>query len=396
MKMNIRNTILPIFLLAILCAEISWKNAGAADFQAGNLAFQRQDYQGALKEWLPLARTGNANAQFNVGIILLNGLGGQRDATEAANWFRQAAEQGLPPAAGALGFMLIKGDALPQDITEGLRYLDKAAKEGDFDALMILGDLYSAGKIVSSDKPRANLYYEHAQEHAPGVPARERAHAKLTALNRDPPTALPAQDGHEVTWGTGVAVGGGNEVITANHIVKNCTRVTLDPAGQFGAEVMSRDAKNDLALLRGKPGWRAPGTAQFKPNHDFLTGESVLVAGYGSVSELSGRPPLTRSIVTGPVGVENDSRYLRLQGEIRPGNSGGPLVDKQGIVIGLVMAGLNEQGRARMGDTGKDMFFAIKADMVLLFLASQSPQTLRTDAQTGVIVDFTLPVVCWR
>ncbi len=396
---NRARLVFPVWLALVVGALFASHDA-AADFQSANTAFQRQDFAGALSEWLPLAQKGDVNAQFNVGVILLNGMAGRRDTAQAALWFRRAAELGLAPAAGALGLLLVKGDGVPRDVAAGLRFLETAAAGNDFDALMILGDLYAAGREVTPNIGRAGVSYDRAVTVAPNPLARERAQAKRAALRQleagSEASRQKPQSGATISWGAGFAIGKAGEVVTANHVVKECLRVSLDQAGQREATVAVRDASNDLALLHGPPGWSARATARLRPSRELATGDGVFIAGYGGASELSGLPKLSPAVVAGPVGVANDSRFLRLQGEAHPGNSGGPLLDSQGAVIGLVDAGLNERGRARLGEAGKDMFFAIKSEIVQLFLEAHSPQTLRAQGITGGGMDFTVPVVCWR
>jgi hypothetical protein len=74
-----------------------------ADFQTGLDAFQKGDYVGAAKEWRPLAEEGDPIAQFNLGLLYLDGHGVPQSPMEAANWFRRAAEQDYTQAQHNLG-----------------------------------------------------------------------------------------------------------------------------------------------------------------------------------------------------------------------------------------------------------------------------------------------------
>jgi len=76
----------------------------AADFDAGLAALQKGDYAAALREWTPLAaKQGDAEAQFNLGVMYHNGHGVSQDDKTAAKWFRLAAEQGDAAAQFNLG-----------------------------------------------------------------------------------------------------------------------------------------------------------------------------------------------------------------------------------------------------------------------------------------------------
>ncbi len=65
-----------------------------ADFNAGLAAYKQGDYATALREWNPLAKQGDANAQNNLGFMYYKGHGVPQDYAEAVKWFRKAAEQG--------------------------------------------------------------------------------------------------------------------------------------------------------------------------------------------------------------------------------------------------------------------------------------------------------------
>ena len=64
------------------------------DYQAAENAYNRGDYETALKKFLPLAEQGNASAQYNLGVMYANGRGVPQDYAEAMKWYRLAAEQG--------------------------------------------------------------------------------------------------------------------------------------------------------------------------------------------------------------------------------------------------------------------------------------------------------------
>ena len=80
-----------------------------ADFQAGQDAYKRGDYDTALKEFRPLAEQGHAGAQYNLGVMYDKGRGVLQDYQEAVRWYRLAAEQGIASAHNNLGVMYDKG-----------------------------------------------------------------------------------------------------------------------------------------------------------------------------------------------------------------------------------------------------------------------------------------------
>ena len=85
----------------------------------------------ALKEFRPLAQEGDADAQFNLGLMYSEGYGVSQDYKEAAQWFRLAAKQGHPDAQLNLGILYAEGAGVPQNYVLAHKWFNLAAVEGD-------------------------------------------------------------------------------------------------------------------------------------------------------------------------------------------------------------------------------------------------------------------------
>ncbi len=105
-----------------------------AGFQEGVDAYERGDYDTALKEWRPLAEQGDAPAQFTLGRMYDLAQGVPQDDQEAGRWFRLAAEQGDAEAQFNLGYMHAEGQGVPQDDMVAHMWFSLAAAQGDFHA----------------------------------------------------------------------------------------------------------------------------------------------------------------------------------------------------------------------------------------------------------------------
>ena len=122
-------------LIAALCAGFALgltactdeRARTGAEFNAGFAAYEQGDYATALREWRPLAEQGNANAQYNLGFMYINGLGIPQDYAEAAKWFRKAAEQGYAGAQYNLGLMYGNGEGVPLDYAKAHMWFNLAA-----------------------------------------------------------------------------------------------------------------------------------------------------------------------------------------------------------------------------------------------------------------------------
>jgi hypothetical protein len=127
-----------VALVALSLVALGGSEARAG-FDEGLDAYNHGDFAAALREWLPLAGDGHAQAQFNVGVIYARGEGVALDYGEAMVWIRRSAEQGLPAAAVQLGLMYRDGLGVGRDAGEAARWFRGPAGEGDANAQHLLG-----------------------------------------------------------------------------------------------------------------------------------------------------------------------------------------------------------------------------------------------------------------
>ena len=154
-----------IAVLAVLSASLPGAaGAAASDFFAGYEAFRRGDHDAAHAAWLPLARAGDVDAQFNLGALYENGFGVAPDADRAARWYREAATRRLGLAQVALA-RLRHADAIDDDLVENpIELLESAARRGSAEAQYELGVAYDRGLGVTQNHATAAGWYQRAAE----------------------------------------------------------------------------------------------------------------------------------------------------------------------------------------------------------------------------------------
>lgn len=116
----------------------------------------------ALPIYLQLAEQGNADAEFQLGLIYANGQSVPKDDKQAAEWFTKAANKGLMAAQTKLGFMYAVGRGVAQNYTTALYWCYKAAEQGDVIAQYNLGLMYAKGQGVVKDNSLALSWYSKA------------------------------------------------------------------------------------------------------------------------------------------------------------------------------------------------------------------------------------------
>ena len=113
-------------------ALLLWSGSSvAADVPAGLQAFRNGDYATAYREWKPAAERGQPDAQYNLGVLYMKGLGVRSDRQEAFRWFRLAADQGLAQAQFEVGRIREQGWGVAPDYAEAQRWYLLAAQQGD-------------------------------------------------------------------------------------------------------------------------------------------------------------------------------------------------------------------------------------------------------------------------
>ena len=130
----------------------AWEHHPAARWAGGesNSEVVRRD--------LCAAKSGDASAQFKMGLRYDLGKGVPKNYTESVKWLRKAAEQGLAEAQYNLGSMYVDGLGVPQDFTEAIQWFRKAAEQGEPSAQKNLGSMYGRGQGVSQSHAEAYVW----------------------------------------------------------------------------------------------------------------------------------------------------------------------------------------------------------------------------------------------
>lgn len=145
--------------LALLAA---WMPTAEASYESGLVAFERGDFEQALKDWLAEAEKGDARAQHNVGVVYDSGRGLTPDPVEARKWYERAAAQGLPEAQNNLGMLYSKGRGVEPDQARAIELWSTAARRRYPLAEFNLGLAYANGSGVDKDYDKARELFQSA------------------------------------------------------------------------------------------------------------------------------------------------------------------------------------------------------------------------------------------
>src|ERR1700733_930795 len=215
---------------------------------------------------------------------------------------------------------------------------------------------------------------------APPKPAITKPVAATAEEPGSPPQTSPRTDNQT---GTGFVISNTGHIVTNQHVVEGCVG---DIMGNLSGEasvklrLVSSDETNDLALLQAPSPFKDVATIRDKAIHP---GDSVIAIGYPYHGLLTSDFTVTTGIVSSLSGILNDTRYLQISAAVQPGNSGGPLLDNAGQVVGMVAAKLNALKFVKAtGNIPENINFTIKTGALRDFLDNSVVSYQTADAKS--------------
>jgi len=183
-------------------------------------------------------------------------------------------------------------------------------------------------------------------------------------------TESPRKDNDEtmLNMGTGWVCRGGL-IVTNYHVIKNSKKIEVYFQDGFrsSAEVVSRDTANDLAILKTakKMNMRAlPMATEWTD-----IGTKVFTIGYPHPDVMGISPKLTDGVVSSTSGVMDDPRFYQITVPVQSGNSGGPLLNMSGEVVGIVTSKLSAINMLKYtGDLPENVNYAVKVQYLNILL----------------------------
>ena len=185
-----------------------------------------------------------------------------------------------------------------------------------------------------------------------------------TAVN-----ATAAEDGLQSS-GTGFVVSRQGHILTNHHVVEGCASIRANIEGaQMELPVVGVDPKNDLAVL--KLAGATLRFARFREGRNIRSGDSVVLVGFPLHGVLASEANISTGTVSALAGLGNDTLFLQMTAPVQPGNSGGPVFDQSGQIVGVVVSKLDALKVAKVtGDIPQNINFAINGSVAKAFLDS--------------------------
>ena len=276
------------------------------------------------------------------------------------------------------------------DYDQALR-LEKTLRPADWKPTM-----FSLYFLTNMSRDRARRLRASAQDFLDRVTPRYLGPSSPSL----PQVASSEEVAEKNSTGTGFYVDVTGSILTNAHVVEKCRALTVGDG--LPAELLALDGSADLALLRA-PASPANAIARFAAGPARLNA-SVTVIGF-PLHGLLGGLNVTRGSVSSTSGVGGDDAYFQMTAAVQPGNSGGPVVNEFGAVVGVVQSKLDAlKVAAVIGDIPQNINFAIRAELAKQFLTKHSVDFQITTNQVRVepsaLADdakgFTVLVSCWN
>jgi serine protease Do len=205
--------------------------------------------------------------------------------------------------------------------------------------------------------------------------------------------------------GSGFYVSRNGDLLTNNHVVNHCDLLTATPddGSKISARIVAASPQPDIALLRtDRP---APGVASFSAAPERSDGRRLAVVGYpayGLPTRLSTLSPAQIE----PLLLATQASHVQFNGEVRHGNSGSPLLDQSGDVLGVVYATIDTPKvfaatRKLVTDIGVSVSYSatlqfLAANSVTPTIAAGPPATLTLDELHAKSRGFVVQIGCWK
>ena len=302
-----------------------------------------QDYSKALYWFTKAIENGNADAYLNLGNMYRLGQGVPVDLMRAVQLFRESAFKGVAEAQYNLGIMYGKGSGVPQNYILAYAWCSIPASKGDTNAIKCRN---IAAKSLSKDKL---------------IEAQELS-SKLAYYINNPSEPRPPHDTTTkrlIGSGTGFLITKDGYLFTCHHVIENASEISVSFNSEvFPAKIVSEDSTNDLALLKIEGTFPAIALNFDEPGK---MGQKVFTLGYPNPDLQGVGVKYTNGTISSLTGFHDNVSLYQISVPVQPGNSGGPLVDENGNVLGIIVAMLDAKTAFKVsGSLPQNVNYAVK------------------------------------
>lgn len=205
--------------------------------------------------------------------------------------------------------------------------------------------LFFKAKWIMSDKSEnANYYltFEQGLFNLLSDDNKKQLYIKMFPSSTDNFANSPSEG---ASSGTGYAISSDGYIVTNHHVTNGANSIKVrgvngDFSKTYSAKIIIEDKNNDLSIIKiDDPSFTNLGTIPYIiANHASDVGSSIFVLGYPLRATMGDEVKLTNGIISSKSGFQGDVTSYQITAPVQPGNSGGPLFDDKGNIIGIINA----------------------------------------------------------
>jgi len=206
------------------------------------------------------------------------------------------------------------------------------------------------------------------------IPVEEEPEVATEPVEEEPDMAAKPIDESEliiIGSGSGFFISSQGHIVSNAHVVGSCKKIKVYENGkEILLDILGTDTKNDVGLVKGK--FKNTKYLNIKSDGAEL-GEDIVAFGYPLVDTLSDSVKLTKGIVSALAGPNNNFAMIQIDAALQPGNSGGPVLNMNGLVVGIASSGLSKLKMAKEHKIlPENVNFAVAAPTIAKFLKANN------------------------
>lgn len=332
-------------------------DSGAASHAIAQIHFRRGSLNKYFEYELMASEQGHEPAMRNVAGAYKQGQGTLKNIGKSTYWLLRSAEAGNPYSMTKVALAYIEGFGVSENPMEGLAWLYVAEFKHNDEAAQLIkraeAKLNNSLILMAQDRAKAIIDLISAGHITSGSCFFGSAPSTVGQVS-------PSKPKHESKGaGSGSIISSSGHIVTAAHVIKGSSYLeVITPTGTHSATILSVDDANDVALLKVEQTFESH--IPVGRSSEVRLGQTVATIGFPNIGIQGHSPKVTQGMISGENGVQNDIRMWQISVPIQPGNSGGPLLDEQGRLIGVVVASLSLRAIQITGSVPQNVNYAIK------------------------------------
>ena len=219
--------------------------------------------------------------------------------------------------------------------------------------------------------------------------------------DKKPETTSGTDKPVSVASGTGFFISRTGHIVSNNHVIDSCNTVKVHYKGKVSTvTILATDYANDLSLMKSD---LKPEDALAISSDDATLLEDIYVAGFPFGKMVSSSVKVTKGVVSALTGIGNNYSNMQIDAALQPGNSGGPIIDKKGNVVGVAVSKLDYKKVIKdFGTIPEATNFGIKSSTVHQFIKANNVKSIQ-ESSRGLsnemlgkkIENTTIYLDCW-